>query len=153
GSDTLPNYQPQVLVNSATTDYYFRRQVTSGACKQYSDSVVITVLSPIMSNDLTGPSEICQGSIPGPIQGLGVVTGGLSDNYIYSWQESSVKGTWNLIPGANNASYSPGTIADTTWYRRIVTSGPYNCCRDTSRFLSINLIHPPVNNDTSFDDN
>ena len=46
-------------------------------------------------------------------------SGGSKGNIRYQWEESTDYGaTWTAINGSNKASYKPGNISQTTWFRR-----------------------------------
>jgi len=95
-----------------------------------------------------------ESSIPPPLQtildGLGVSCGGynsISGSYVcsgspsavitgsnitgasYSWERSTTSATtgFTIIGGATSKDYSPGVLAQTTWYRRTVTKSSPAC--------------------------
>lgn len=123
---------------------FFRRYVASGACADTSNVVKVEVF-PLIGNNLLsiGQDTICQGQTPQPISGTTPVDGYGNGSYRYAW-ERSVDGTdWTLIDNADVMDYEPGTLTQTTYFRRIVTSGD---CVDYSTALKITVLSPINNN-------
>lgn len=67
---------------------------------------------------------------------LGQITGsaasGGSGTYAYQWQNSANASTWADISGATSASYTPGSLTATTYYRRQTTSNGVTLSTNTS---------------------
>ena len=85
---------------------------------------------------------ICAGTTPGDITGT-TPTIIPSGTPMYSWEmstTSSVAG-FAVIPGATGINYTPGTISQTTWYRRKVTSGTLT---SYSPVLQVTVIAAPT---------
>ncbi len=75
--------------------------------------------------------EICEGSSPGTITGS--VPSGGNGTYTYLWESSTTNSSSGFAPasGTNNSiDYTPGTLTQTTWFRRTVTSGGCNSSSD-----------------------
>jgi gliding motility-associated-like protein len=133
---TLQDYQPGAL--AATT--YFRRRAISGMCSSFSNSIRVIVLPPI-TNNLIAVSKpaICFGTVPNTITGT-ALTGGAGGTPTWIWQQSTDGITWNGATGtANQQDYSPPALLVKTWYRRIIMSGLYDCCIDTSNVVTIDI--------------
>src|SRR5690606_37932795 len=122
---TSNNYQPGALI--ATT--YFRRitRSTSGGvnCESSpSNTVVITVNSQVTAGSIGTDQTICNGDTPSELASF--ANGAGTGTVTYRW-ESSANGTsgWTTVSGANNATYQPGALTATRYYRRIAiaTSG------------------------------
>lgn len=79
---------------------------------------------------LTDPSFCVSGNVP--LISATNATGGLPGNYLYQWQYSilGTGGPWQDILAANQTTYDPGVITQTTWFRRQVTS--MNCIEYTN---------------------
>ncbi|MEO6979800.1 MAG: hypothetical protein ABI113_15535, partial [Mucilaginibacter sp.] len=106
----------------------YQRGVTSGACsaRLYSGTVTITVQPALSASTLVAPSAgfHCASYAPGPIQDSSAPTGGDGVSYTYSWGSATAfGGPYTPIPNSNTRNYDPGTITQTTWFRRTVTSG------------------------------
>ncbi|MCR4033184.1 MULTISPECIES: T9SS sorting signal type C domain-containing protein [Flavobacterium] len=77
---------------------------------------------------------ICSGTAPGTISGSDP-TG--NNPFSYEWQSStSAAGPYNTISGSNSKDYTPGILTQSTYFRRIVTSGG---CTSTSPILLIKV--------------
>ncbi|MCK7555207.1 hypothetical protein MKQ70_09405 [Chitinophaga sedimenti] len=110
--------------------------VVRGACTSPADTVIFTNLAPIANNTI-GPNQvICLGS---PAAAIGMPAGsptGGNGTYTYQWYSSPNGVTsFTLISSATGATYNPGSITTTTYYRRVVTSG----CTSTSNVVQIKV--------------
>jgi RHS repeat-associated protein len=109
-------YSPGVL--TANTEY--RRMVTSGCSfVAYSNSILITVFSQLLSGSIGGATAVCIGgavdlTYSSPTGGDGV--------YSYQWQSSPDNSTWSSVSGANGADYNPTNIINSIYYRRQVSN-------------------------------
>ncbi|MCC9166274.1 gliding motility-associated C-terminal domain-containing protein [Pontibacter harenae] len=132
-STTGPNadFSPAAGVNNGETyqagalteTTWFRRSVLSDPCTALaSNSIKVTVFPVVADNVLSGAQTICTGSTPSALTGS-TPTGG-NGTYTYVW-ESSTDGATFAEASANNklASYQPSALTQTTWFRRVVTSG------------------------------
>ncbi|MGL4631067.1 MAG: hypothetical protein ACRCVT_07655, partial [Leadbetterella sp.] len=62
-----------------------------------------------------------QAYVPSPITvTTAPIASPTTTNYTYQWQSSSDGNTWTSISGATGATYSPGSISTTTYYRRLI---------------------------------
>jgi hypothetical protein len=114
---TDPTLQPGNL----TVSTYYRRKVADVSCGNgYNNTVMITV-KPVFSYGTIGPNQtICIGTAPALISSTASPSGG-QGGYSYFW-ESSLNGTdFNSISGAFAETYQPGSLSQTTYYRRNVT--------------------------------
>ncbi len=68
---------------------------------------------------ISGNESICDAYDPSNISNQSSPSGG-SGTITYRWQRSTASptGPWTVISGATSAGYNPGTITQTTWYRR-----------------------------------
>lgn len=133
---TGTSYQPPML--TATTQYRLRQ--TDATCGYVdSDPVTVTVLPQITHAQVatSNTGTICYDSVPNHNLYLLVPPSGGGDGFGYQWQDSLAGGSWNNISGADQSSYQPGALQDTTWYRLVSTSS-YGCL-DTSSALSIKV--------------
>lgn len=131
-----------------TATRWYRRRVTSGACPvSYSDTVQISVTPTIGTNTVSASQTICAGSTPAGFTGS-LPTGG-NGSYTYQWQLSTTSSTtgFTSISGAENQNFASGSLNQTTWFRRMVTSGP---CQSTSAALTVTVNQPITNNQVSF---
>ncbi|MCA8829860.1 T9SS type B sorting domain-containing protein [Hymenobacter pini] len=127
-------YAPGPL--TATT--YFRRRVTSGACGPlYSNAVTLTVLPVLTAGTIAADQDICAGTAPSPLTGGGA-TGG-TGTYDYQWESSLDNNSWAAIGGATAATYAPGPLTATTYFRRRVTSGTGTCATAISNVVTVRV--------------
>ncbi|HEX8547165.1 MAG TPA: LamG-like jellyroll fold domain-containing protein, partial [Cytophagaceae bacterium] len=79
--------------------------------------------------------SLCSSNTPSII--TGTPSGG-NGTYTYQWQSSTTSSTTDFanISGATSVSYTPSSLSQTTWFRRIVTS---NLCTSTSAALKITV--------------
>ncbi|WP_162303538.1 T9SS type A sorting domain-containing protein [Hymenobacter sediminis] len=116
---TGQSYDPPVI--SQTTHY--RRLVTSAGQVATSNTVTLAVQTAVAGNTLVAPvpAVFTAAADPGIIIGS-QPTGG-SNSYSYQWQSSLNNTTFSSINGATEQSYDPPVLSQTTYYRRLVTSG------------------------------
>ena len=136
------NFSPGTLTNPSPS-YWYRRNVTSGACTTpfTSNTIEITVQPPITNNVITLPltNVFCQSGDPEIITGA-LPTGGDNTSYSYQWQQSTTSASAGFIniSGATSISFDPPLLTTTTWYKRIVNSGT---CTNQSAVVVV-TIHP-----------
>ena len=135
GVNNQQDYAPAALTQTTV----FRRKVMSMACEVSVSATVQITVNPIISNNTATPAlaQICEGAAAGIITGSAPAGG--NGSYTFLWQISTTGATagFAAAPGANNnSSYTAGTLTQTTWYRRVITSGP---CADTSVAVVVNV--------------
>ncbi len=120
GGTTSATYTPSTA-NAGTFTYYVT-QTNNFGCES-SPSIITVIVNPVLAgNTISADETLCQGGTPAAMTGTATVTGG-DGTYIYQWQSSPDGIAWTDIAGATNANYSPGALADTTHFRRNVSSG------------------------------
>ncbi|MCX6301200.1 MAG: gliding motility-associated C-terminal domain-containing protein [Bacteroidia bacterium] len=136
-SATGTDYQPVAL----TVSTWFRRRAISGKCFSESNTIKVTVLPVITNNVISSDQTICYGTTPAQLAGTSL-TGGAGGTPTWKWEQSTDGTTWLPATGTSNGqNYSPPSLTDPMKYRRIILSGQYDCCIDTSDILHIG-IHP-----------
>lgn len=109
----------------STTTYSVRREGGTTCPNNTSCfDVTITVQAGLANNSVSSAQVICSGQTPAALTGS-LPTGG-NGTYTYLWESSIVSGVagFGAAGGTNNTqNYSPGSLTQTTWYRRTVTSG------------------------------
>ena len=140
---TGATYAPGPL--AATT--YFRRRVSSGPCGPlFSNVVTLTILPPLTAGSIGADQDICAGTSPAPLTSTGAAGGG-TGTFAYQWESSLDNTTWATIGGANGATYAPGPLSATTYFRRRVTSGTGTCATGISKVVTVRvqpLVTPTV---------
>ena len=144
GTNTNPKYDPQALTATA----YYHRVVNSGACTDVSTPVTITILPSITGNTVAADQTICQGTLFSNLTGT-TPGGGASPSYTYQWMSST--DNVNFLPAAAPSAgigYDPQNDSPgTTYYRRMVYSGPNNTCQSASNSVTL-VSHPSITNNT-----
>jgi gliding motility-associated-like protein len=148
-SSNVLRFDPGIL----TDTMLYRRIVYSGngqACKDTSSTKTIHVLPLITSNIPTiDSSRYCAGDIPELITGSQPQGGNLA--YSHQWIIDT-SGTWKTIAGATLKDFTPDKAVNTTTkFSRIVVSGTYNACVDTSAALVLDVV-PSIQNSIALTD-
>jgi gliding motility-associated-like protein len=124
--------QPGAL---SDTSFYIR-VVTSGTCIDSSNVVKINVLNTIAGNQIAGDSAVCEGYSAGPL-GSGELSGGEPGKYRFRWESSPDRHRWEPVEGQSSPKLIPGILENDTYFRRIVQSGPNDCCQSVSNIFRI----------------
>lgn len=137
-------YQAPGLNNTAD----FRRIARAGVCVDTSTALRVQVL-PIIdhsTNVISSKDTICIYGTPDQMVNDAILSGG-DGTYSYVWQQRlHDQVDWINVPGDTaSANYQPGSLADTTFYRRLVYSGNGRACMDVSESLEI-LVLPDIAN-------
>lgn len=119
--------------------YYYRRIVRSGpgdVCVNTSSEILLREYPVITNNNISSPQTICEGEKPLILTGSQPGKG--NGIYTYIWQDSSLTNSWvwTDIAGATSDEYSPGSLTQTTRYRRVVRS---SACTDISKSVRIDV--------------
>ncbi|MBN2214466.1 MAG: gliding motility-associated C-terminal domain-containing protein [Bacteroidales bacterium] len=144
----------EITVGPLATTTEYRRIVFSGndnACIDTSDIKLVTVLDALTNNNIsTDSSRYCEGDNPEIINGTPPAGGDGPGSYTYKWLINSGS-VWNEIPGADGIDYAHGTLSGNIQFRRVVFSGTYDACKDTTDVLSLTVI-PAIINDLDLPD-
>ena len=77
-----------------TTNTYFRREATSGACGTvYTSSVLVTVYDDLVAGAIGSAQTICYNTVPSGLTDDTSPSGG-TGSYTYQWQSSTDDATW-----------------------------------------------------------
>lgn len=130
------------------TTYYVETVNVNGCGSSERRPVTVTVNKKIDSNTLAAPTApICAGQRPSLLTGT-TPTGG-SGSYTYRWEysEQGPETGFSVVAGAIGASYQPEALDKTTWFRRVVLSGP--CEAHTSAAVQVNVLPAIAENSIS----
>lgn len=108
-----------------------------------SNTLIYTNIS---NNSATGAQVICNGSSASAITGATPYGG--NGSYTYKWISSTTSSTSGFADASgtiNTASYTPGSLTNTTWYKRVVTSGSLS---DTSTAI-MKTVNPALSSSAS----
>ncbi|MCF6405228.1 gliding motility-associated C-terminal domain-containing protein [Chitinophaga filiformis] len=123
-----------------------RWTIANGACTSTPDEVVLTNQPAIQGNTITADQVLCASDVPATLTG-GAVSGG-TGSFTYQWQMSTtnaITGFVNVTTGTGGTtdSYTPASISQNTWFRRVVMSGA--CTGNISNAVMLTLMStPPV---------
>ena len=112
---------------------------TAPQCVSHEDSVLVTIIPIITNNTVASAQLICSGSSPGGLTGF--PPSGGNGTFTYQWQSSADNINFSNIGAATSQNYSPGALTTTTYYRRIVNSGP---CTSISPAVQITIRPTPT---------
>jgi gliding motility-associated-like protein len=140
--DNSANDQPGYASPGLFSTTSFRRQVQSEICIDYSNVITITVFPLIGNNGILGTEIQYACFNAGKTLNGSLVTGGDPDgstrNYI--WQQTADAVIWTTAEGNNSGqNYTSNPLFDSAYFRRIVTSGPAEQCKDTSEAVLIRI--------------
>lgn len=143
--NTFLNY----ALTSNTTTMYYRRIAMSDICSLPSNIVKILVYPSINHNSaLIGSSQtICLDTKPSNFSGINTTPTGGSGTYNYRWEKSTPDSTNWVNTGITSGLYVTGNHSQNTYYRRVITSGLNNTCKDTSNIIKITVV-PRINNNS-----
>jgi hypothetical protein len=112
-----PTYSPPILGRTA----HFRCRVTdSQDLLGVTNNVIISVRSDLVAGTILSSDPLAySGTIPGNIIETVSAEGG-EGSYTYQWQISEAGLYWNNINGAISRDYTPESILEDTWFRRVV---------------------------------
>ena len=101
-----------------------------------TSTVVVTVNAEILPG-IVGPNQtVCASATPVPLTSTPGPSGGYG-TYTYQWEVSPDNLTWTPLPGATSATYAPGPLPTTLYYRRRVNSG--SCAEQVSNSVKLEL--------------
>ncbi|MEM9363497.1 MAG: hypothetical protein AAGA43_12720 [Bacteroidota bacterium] len=138
-----------ITIDSSTIDdedsvLFATFESSSGVEYNSVDWIIEVSDPPIANNSISGNQTINQGQSASQLTGS-TPTGG-NGSYSYQWQRN-VSGGWSVISGATSRNYNPGTVSQTTSYRRIVSSG--DAANSTSNTVTVTVnATPPITNNT-----
>ena len=146
GVNNLINYSPPALTDTT----WYRRAVSSSACSDTSNIIIVNVHKTIITNNIafvSGAVEdtICNGSTPAIFKGT-LPAGGsnILGDYSFQWYYSLNNSAWNPVTTAGSTKdYQPGALSVTTWFRRNVSS-PVTSPSSTSKSNSIKITVLPL---------
>jgi gliding motility-associated-like protein len=136
-----PNNLPSYTSGSLTETTLFRRQVSSQICTSLGNILTMTVYPHISRNIIQGGNiqYVCNNSSKSII-GLVPSGGNPLSSPVYLWQHSVDEGIWSPADPPNNTqNYNSLPLSDSSYFRRIVSSGSHNECNDTTSAVLIRI--------------
>ena len=138
-----PSFIPPTLQNTSTI-YYRRQTLANGGgpgCETFSDVHEIRVndIQP-GTIDTNSTATYCYGTNPGSINSVTEATSSFGA-VSYQWQSRTAATGWVSITGATNNNYDPGSLIETTFFRRSVTTTQSGTsCFESSNQVIINIL-------------
>jgi gliding motility-associated-like protein len=130
---TLTNVSP---TGAAITPTYTLTVTNPASGCDNTSTVVVTVNAEILPG-IIGPNQtVCASSTPVPLSNTPGPSGGYG-TYTYQWELSADNLTWTAVSGATAATYAPGPLLATSYYRRRVNSG--SCAEQVSNAVKLEL--------------
>ena len=120
GSSTSQSYQPPAL----TSKTYYRKAIINSCKTVYTGSVTKDVRTDLSVGTIGSDQTVCYSEAPAIIATLSNPSGA-SNSFTYQWYNSSDNSTFNPIPGADQVSYQPPALTQTTYYKKKVIDA--NC--------------------------
>jgi gliding motility-associated-like protein len=114
-----------VYVASASGTYTVQVLSTganAAGCSTTSTAFTLTILPTVTAGTIGADQTVCAGTAPAPLTSP-TGAGGGSGTYDYQWESSTDNVTWTPVASATAATYAPGTLTVTTYYRRRAQSG------------------------------
>ena len=121
----------EVVATSVATSYLFDEVGTyfvkafakPNECTLFieSSAITVTLYSPTIAGEISSVQTICYNSNPSLVTQSAAPKGG-DGTFSYQWQVKTT-GDWSYISGANDTSYQPGVLTQTTFYRLQYTNG------------------------------
>lgn len=144
GLFTDTSYNPN---SNYDTSVWFRRIVTTTKCISKSNAIKITYLPTLENIKISDTVWVEKGRIPNPLSGEKTVGG--NDTIDYQWQYANILNEWNNLTGDTLQNLTLPIKNDTVYFRRVVTSGQYNTCSDTSNIIPVYVIDSLYNNNVN----
>lgn len=122
-SGSLTTVYTTPVINNTTAYYAVARNVNTG-CMAVSRTIVSATISGTLYPGVIGSDQSgCGTFTPTGLTSVNDASG--LAGITYQWQSSTTSATadFSNIAGATAATYSPGAVATTTYYRRVATSG------------------------------
>ncbi|MCK5788666.1 MAG: hypothetical protein KAH32_06695, partial [Chlamydiia bacterium] len=138
---TIPNTTTTQTYTNLTDTTYFRVVVVSGVCPMvYSDTAIVNVKPEITGNKISPKDTLLCA-----MEDVGVISAtqpqGGTGSFAFQWQHSNDNINFGDIVGETNATYSPGGLMETLYFRRVVTSDA--SCEQISDTCTVNVIPQP----------
>ena len=144
-------YQSSNVFTGLTSgnSYTFYIRLVGTTCSVNSGLQVVSCNCSVVSDNTIGTAEtICEGDNASTLTGsIPTITPSISSTY--QWQSSSDNLTWGDITGESSQGYSPGSLLQTTYFRRVVKMA--GCPDDNSSSVEV-IVIPTIIAEAGTDD-
>ncbi|WP_439882548.1 invasin domain 3-containing protein [Pontibacter sp. MBLB2868] len=129
----------------------FRRKVKTGVCESTSVPITFTVYPALSKNVLAAPAAVVFCNSGDVAEITGSVPEGGDGAYTYRWQLSTDNGNSysDIYPAVATKDFTPGTVNQTTYFRRIVESA--GCAVSSSNAVKVSVASAIVSTLTADD--
>ena len=138
---------------SGTASQIERVQGTGGSGYDGNGIVVITwaipCANPLLAGTIGSPQSICSGTAPNQLTSVTPASGG-TGTIAYQWQSSTDNSNFTDIPGATSATYAPGALTTTTYYRRAASTSTDPVVYTPSVQITVNALPTVTANHAGF---
>ncbi len=109
-----------ILSSDGTYNYSVIATVGANSSKP-SANVAVSVTTPLLPGTISNKQSICYGETPALLEGTAPTGGG--STYTYQWEkQANCDGNWLAIAGETSSDYQPVALAESTCFRRMVSS-------------------------------
>ena len=126
-------YEPEVL----TQNTHFRLKADNICGNRISNSILISLYPVLIGGSIDGSQAVAHNGTPAKL--IGENPSGGTGSYSYQWQKSTDNINWfNIIDSEAQKDYQPTALTQTTYFKRIVSSG--SCGETTSNVVAIDVL-------------
>ncbi|MDB2346022.1 hypothetical protein N9V61_04305, partial [Flavobacteriaceae bacterium] len=133
------------LITSLNNNDIIRVEVSTVGGTVCSSIASLTLIENIITTPGTigtTTTTICSGETPGALNNTTVASG--SGVITYQWESGLSTNTFNVIPGAISANYTPTALTQTTYFRRqAISTLNAAACQEESNIIEI-VVTPPL---------
>jgi hypothetical protein len=128
--------------NSTSTDIRGQARIQNSTIDmgayEWTDGIDYICTNPTDGGEISSDQSICLGKIPAKIVSLSAPTGN-KGTLEYQWQSSTTSETkgYSDIVGANDETYTPGKLSETTWFRRLARA---SCMDNWDEAIASNVV-------------
>ena len=140
-----------IVTNGESGEYLSAQPINYGATDGGAAAHVKQLEAPLRGfifNAVPSEFTVCSDQLPDPILASEPKGGDGSGSYTYQWVDSSsTQNFWDVAPGISDQQHYtfPAPLSDTTYFRRIVTSGLLD--PNTSFRIAV-YVHPAITGNT-----
>ncbi|OYZ51674.1 MAG: hypothetical protein B7Y15_04905 [Bacteroidetes bacterium 24-39-8] len=122
GGNAVTNFTT-ASISVTTTFYAEARNSTTGCVSQIRIPVVATINGSFSPGSISADQNLCMGLTALPLSSITVASGG-TGAISYQWQVSTTSNTTGFtdITSANASNYHPGTLSQTSYFRRVAST-------------------------------
>ncbi|MCK5788561.1 MAG: hypothetical protein KAH32_06160, partial [Chlamydiia bacterium] len=138
----IANVSDQLNYANLTDTTWYRAIVKNGVCPSDTSAVSVINIIPEIKGNIINPTDtlLCIQEDAGTI--IATPPTGGDGSFTFQWQSSIDNISFSNIAGATAATYSPGGLNETTYFRREVITA--NNCDEISNVYKAEVIDAPI---------